>query len=137
MARRTGLAELRRICLALPEGTEVEAWGDPTYRVRNKIFAMHKVGDGRASAWCKGTREAQQMLVAAAPERLFVPPYVGHHGWIGVRLDADEVDWAEVAHLVETSYRLTAPRKLAAQLAATEAPAPPPRRRRAKPSGRG
>ena len=55
------------------------------------------------------------MLVSAAPERIFVPPYVGHRGWIGVRLDVD-VDWAEVAHLVETSYRLTAPRGLVARL---------------------
>jgi hypothetical protein len=111
-----GIEELRRICLALPEVTEVEAWGDPTSRVRNKIFAMHKIGDGRASLWCKAPEGAQQVLVSAGPEKFYVPPYVGHHGWIGVRLDV-EVDWDEVAHLVETSYRLTAPRRLVALLA--------------------
>ena len=38
---------LRAICLALPEATEKEAWGDPTFRVRDKIFAMEKRGDGQ------------------------------------------------------------------------------------------
>jgi hypothetical protein len=112
---RLGIEELRRICLALPEVSEVEAWGDPTFRVRNKIFATHKIGDGRSSFWCKAPAGAQQILVSAAPERIFVPPYVGHRGWIGVRLDVG-VDWAEVADLVESSYRLTAPRRLLARL---------------------
>jgi hypothetical protein len=112
---RSGIEELRRICLELPEVTEVEAWGDPTFRVRGKIFAMPNHGDGRASLWCKAPEGAQAILVNAAPERFFVPPYVGHHGWIGVRLD-EGVDWDEVGQLVETSYRMTAPRRLVALL---------------------
>src|SRR5438309_398242 len=120
---RWGIEDLRRICLALPEVSEVEAWGDPTFRVRNKIFATHKIGDGRASLWCKAPPGDQQILVSAAPERIFVPPYIGHHGWIGDRLDV-AVDWDEVADLVETSYRLTAPRSLVARLAGRADPAP-------------
>lgn len=46
MSRRL-TARLRKICLALPEATEKEAWGDPTFRVRDRIFAMEKRGDGR------------------------------------------------------------------------------------------
>lgn len=42
---------LRKICLSLPEAIEKEAWGDPTWRVRDKIFAMEKRGDGRVSLW--------------------------------------------------------------------------------------
>src|SRR5438093_10968928 len=87
-----GIEELRRLCLALPEATEVEAWGDPTFRVKNKIFAMPKSGDGRSSFWCKAPPGAQQILVSAAPAKFFVPPYVGPNGWIGVRLDV-EVGW--------------------------------------------
>jgi predicted DNA-binding protein (MmcQ/YjbR family) len=113
---RVGIAALRRICLALPEAHEVEAWGDPTFRVRNKIFAMPKTGDGRLSLWLKAPPGDQQILVSARPETFFVPPYVGHHGWIGVRLDAG-IDGDEVADLVEASYRLTAPRRLVARLA--------------------
>jgi predicted DNA-binding protein (MmcQ/YjbR family) len=104
---------LRAICLALPEATEKEAWGDPTFRVRDKIFAMEKRGDGRISVWCKAPPGSQAMLVAADARRFFVPPYVGSKGWIGVRLD-DKPDWDEVAAVVRRSYQLIAPKKLAA-----------------------
>lgn len=53
-----GLSRLRRLCLALPESHEVQAWGEPTFRVRNRLY------------------------------RFFVPPYVGPSGWVGVWLDA-------------------------------------------------
>ncbi|MGE0748779.1 MAG: MmcQ/YjbR family DNA-binding protein [Rhodospirillales bacterium] len=104
---------LRAICLALPEATEKEAWGDPTFRVRDKIFAMEKRGDGRVSVWCKAPEGSQMVLVGADPARFFVPPYVGPKGWIGIRLDTGP-DWDEVAALVRRSYRLIAPKKLAA-----------------------
>ena len=109
------LGWLRAVCLALPEATEQETWGDATFRVRGKIFAMHKRGDGRPVVWCKAPAGAQGVLVGADPVRFFVPPYVGHRGWIGVRLD-DGVEWEEVAELVAESYRLTAPKRLAAAL---------------------
>jgi predicted DNA-binding protein (MmcQ/YjbR family) len=106
---------LRAICLALPEAVEKEAWGDPTFRVRDKIFAMEKRGDGRISVWCKGPPGSQMVLVGADPDRFFVPPYVGHKGWIGMRLD-NGPDWSEVAEVVRRSYRLIAPKRLAALL---------------------
>lgn len=106
---------LRAICLALPEAVEKEAWGDPTFRVRDKIFAMEKRGDGRISLWCKALPGSQMVLVGADPERFFVPPYVGPKGWVGVRLD-NKPDWDEVAVLVKRSYRLIAPKRLAAQV---------------------
>jgi len=105
-------ARLREACLALPETAEVEAWGDPTFRVRNKIFAMEKRGDGRVSVWCKAPEGSQEMLVAADPDLFFRPPYVGHKGWVGMRLDAAP-DWDEVARLCARSYCLIAPKKLA------------------------
>ena len=104
---------LRAICLALPEAAEKQAWGDPTFRVRDRIFAMEKRGDGRVSVWCKAPPGSQEVLVGADPDTFFVPPYVGHKGWVGMRLDR-EPDWAEVAALVRRSYRLTAPKRLAA-----------------------
>jgi predicted DNA-binding protein (MmcQ/YjbR family) len=106
---------LRTICLALPEAVEQETWGDPTFRVGKKIFAMEKRGDGRHSVWCKAPPGSQMVLVGADPNRFFVPPYVGHKGWIGMRLD-DGPDWSEVAQLVRRSYRLIAPKRLTALL---------------------
>jgi predicted DNA-binding protein (MmcQ/YjbR family) len=74
--------QLRAICLALPEATEKEAWGDPTFRVRDKIFAMEKRGDGRVSVWLKAPAGFQQMIMGADTDTYFAPPYVGHKGWI-------------------------------------------------------
>ena len=112
------LARVRKLCLALPEAHEVEAWGEPTFRVKNKMFAMFAAagnhhGDGRAGVWCKAGPGNQQLMVRANPERFFVPPYVGPSGWVGVYLDVD-VDWSELADLLEDSWRLVAPKKVAA-----------------------
>ena len=114
------LVRLRKICLALPEAHEVEAWGEPTFRVRNKLFAMYASGDnhhgaGRHAVWCKAAAGNQQVMVRARPDRFFVPPYVGPSGWVGVYLDGD-TDWKEVAELMRDSYALVAPKRLVAAL---------------------
>ena len=102
----------RAICLALPEAVEKQTWGIPTFRVREKIFVMaHDPG----TIWCKAPRGAQEILIEAAPERFFRPPYVGHKGWIGIRIDR-AADWREVEALIRRSYRMTAPKRLAALL---------------------
>ena len=111
------LLRLRKICLALPEAHEVEAWGEPTFRVRKKLFAMYASADshhggGRPAAWCKAAPGNQSLMVRHAPARFFVPPYVGPSGWVGVYLDG-AVDWAELAELIGDSYRLIAPKRLA------------------------
>jgi hypothetical protein len=116
----TALERVRRLCLALPEAHEVEAWGEPTFRVRNKMFAMYADaanhhGNGRAAVWCKAAAGNQALMVTAAPERFFVPPYVGPSGWVGVWLGRG-TDWKELAELLADSYRLVAPRRLAALL---------------------
>lgn len=106
---------LRGICLCLPEAFEQEAWGDPTFRVAGKIFAMAKFGDGRVSVWFKAPEGSQTMLTEADPDVFFVPPYVGSKGWIGMRLD-QQPDWSETENLVRRSYSMIAPRRLAARL---------------------
>jgi predicted DNA-binding protein (MmcQ/YjbR family) len=113
---KEALGRLREICLALPEAVERETWEVATFRVRDKIFAMQMGYDGRFGMTCKAPPGAQEVLVGAEPERFFLPPYVAHKGWIGVRLEDDDVDWDEVAGLVTESYRMTAPKRLAAQI---------------------
>lgn len=54
-------------------------------------------------------------MVRAAPERFFVPPYVGQSGWVGIWLDGG-VRWSEVAELLKDAYALTAPKRLREQL---------------------
>jgi predicted DNA-binding protein (MmcQ/YjbR family) len=108
------LERLRAICLSLPGVTEKEAWGDPTWRVKDRIFAMQKGNyeGGRPSVWFKSPPGGQAVLVGSTPERFVVPPYVGHKGWVGVWLDGHRVDWDELADLIEDSYYLIAPKRL-------------------------
>lgn len=112
------IARLRHICLELPEAAEEPFGGHvaPAWRVRGKIFAMSRGEDAPADVWCKAGPGAQGVLVESNPDLFFVPPYVGSKGWIGMRLAAIR-DWDEVADLIRESYRLTAPKKLAARLA--------------------
>jgi predicted DNA-binding protein (MmcQ/YjbR family) len=109
------LERLRTICLRFPESAESGGVGNPSFKVREKIFAMQHGHRGRSSCWLKAPPGIQGMLVGHDAERFFVPPYVGVHGWIGAWLDVD-VDWEELGDLVEESYRMTAPKRLAEQL---------------------
>jgi hypothetical protein len=110
------LARLRSICLRLPEAHEVEAWGEPTFRVRKKMFAMYASADthhgaGCPAVWCKSTLFDQDQLVRAHPRRFFVPPYVGPQGWVGIRLNG-RPNWTMIAELLGAAYRLAAPKRL-------------------------
>jgi hypothetical protein len=111
---------MRKICLALPEVTERPSHGAPTWFVRDKktfvqLWDHGHHGDEFPHLWCAAPPGAQAALVAAHPDRLFRPPYVGHRGWLGVRLDG-RVDWDEIADLCEDAYRTVAPPKLVAEL---------------------
>jgi hypothetical protein len=117
--KKTPLTRVRELCLGLPEATEKEAWGRPTFRIRGKkMFAMFMDdhhGDGRLALWLNALPGDQATLVESDPELFFVPPYMGPSGWVGLRLDRKPA-WDEVAELIEESYRLAAPRKLIALL---------------------
>ena len=113
--REQVLAKLRKICLALPETSERLSHGAPTFFVREKraflmVLTNHH-GDGRFAIWCAAPDGMQKMLVEADPERFFVPPYVGHRGWLGVRLDRG-IHWDELAGIAEDAYADVAPAKL-------------------------
>lgn len=110
------LPRLRKICLSFPESHEVEAWGEPTFRVKGKMFAMYAAdgnhhGSGRASVWIKSDKENQALMLRAQPDRYFKPPYVGPSGWVGVYLDRSP-DWDEVRELLRDGWKATAPKKL-------------------------
>ena len=109
------LERIRKICLAFPETSERLSHGAPTFFIRGKraflmVLTNHH-GDGRFAIWCAAGDGVQRMLVDADPERFFVPPYVGHRGWLGVRLDR-ELDWNELAGIAEDAYAEVAPAKL-------------------------
>ena len=105
---------LRRVCLALPETTERLSHGEPAWFVRDKpmfVMAARHHHDDRVGFWCAAPPGETAALVAAEPERFFVPPCVGHRGWLGVRLDV-AVDRDEITELVTDAYRCVAPKRL-------------------------
>jgi predicted DNA-binding protein (MmcQ/YjbR family) len=111
------LARLTKICLALPEATTDRHGDHAGFRVRKKIFAYYlhdHHGDGIVSVCGKVLPGDNKALADAQPARFYLPAYIGPRGWVGLRLDVGHIDWEEVAELMAGSYRLTAPKSLAA-----------------------
>src|SRR6186997_806086 len=111
---RTPLGRLRAICLALPDSTEKIAWGEPTWRVRGKLFAQlddHHHGADHLAVWLPAPLGEQEVMVFTDPARFFRPPYVGPRGWVGVVLDTHP-EWDMVERLVREAYRHVATGKL-------------------------
>ena len=110
------LARLRSACLALPQTSERPSHGGPAFFIREKtcfvMFLDDHHGDGRLALWCAAPPGAQDGLVHASPEHHFVPAYVGHRGWVGVRLDRG-LPWDDVAAAIEDAYVTVAPPALA------------------------
>jgi hypothetical protein len=115
--RKAALERLRAIALGLPETSERPSHGAPSFFVTGKkCFLMlldDHHGDGRFAIWCAAPPGNQELLVHADPERFFRPPYVGHRGWLGVMLHGD-VDWDEIAGIVEDAFATVAPKRLLA-----------------------
>lgn len=105
------LAELRRVCLALPESVEVEAWGRPTFRAGRKIFAVFAGDDDHEWAVIFKPDPEERPALVDDP-RMYSPPYFGASGWLSLDFSAGSVDWIEVAELVEASYRQVALKRM-------------------------
>lgn len=109
---------VRAICTRFPEVTERASHGSPAFFVGKQFVMLWADGHHDHAfphLWCAAPAGAQEEVVASDPSRFFRPPYVGHRGWVGVRLDG-EVDWGEVAELCEDAYRAVAPKRLLAGL---------------------
>jgi len=112
------LAAVRELCLGLPETSERPSHGEPAFFVQGKrsfatVWDSHH-GDGRYAVICAAAAGVPAALVEADPDRFFVPAYVGHRGWIGVRLDRG-FDRDEIAGILEDAYAEVAPPKLVAE----------------------
>ena len=109
MARSSPLERVRKICLALPDTNERASHGSPTFFIRDKRSFVSYLDDhhddGRLALWCASSSDVQQMLAASRPDQFFVPPYVGHLGWIGVRLDRD-LSWDEIEGVIRDAHRI-------------------------------
>jgi predicted DNA-binding protein (MmcQ/YjbR family) len=111
------LQKVSRICAKWPEVTVEHKGSHASFRVRKKVFAYFlddHHGDGIVSVCAKTELAENRDLVLRDPARFYLPAYIGPRGWVGLRLDTPSVDWSEVEELVLESYRLVAPKKLAA-----------------------
>jgi phosphoribosylglycinamide formyltransferase-1 len=111
---------LTKIALALPEATREYRGSHAQFLVRKKTFAYFlndHHGDGIVAVTCKVLPGDNTVLVAASPDRFYLPSYIGSRGWVALRLDVGRVDWDEVRELLAGSYRLAAPKRLAALVA--------------------
>jgi predicted DNA-binding protein (MmcQ/YjbR family) len=103
------LKQLRSICLSLPEATEVEAWGHPTFRAGKKMFAGFGEGEDGLTLGLKVGFDRQEELLQ--DDRFFPTPYAAHQGWVSLRLNSD-TDWDEVRRLVHEAYRQVALKRM-------------------------
>jgi hypothetical protein len=113
------LRQVRKIASGLPEVSERLSHGAPSFFIRGKktlaMFHDDHHGDGELAIWCPAPPGVQAQVTETEPDRFFVPAYVGHRGWLGVRLDNDP-DWGEVAEVLREAYRTVAPKTLVVQL---------------------
>jgi hypothetical protein len=111
------IERVRRMCLALPETSERPSHGEVGFFVRRAMFLMtddHHHGVEHVGFWCAAPPGAQEALIAEDPARFFRPPYVGHRGWLGVRLSGPvpPPDWGEIGVIVRDAYDQRAPARL-------------------------
>ena len=118
-ARDRELARVRTVCGALPEVTERPSHGSPAWFVRDKktiaMFVDDHHGDGILGIWCAAPPGVQEEMIDEDPDVFFRPPYVGHRGWIGVRL-SKTVTNHELRSILEDAFRVIAPKTLVARL---------------------
>jgi len=112
------IKKLRAVCLALGQVVEKEAWGECTFRVVNgPMFAMtdnNHHQSGHVAVWVKAPAMAQEILISSDSKRFFKPPYMGHKGWVGVRLDS-KPDWEQLTAILKDGYEMSLPVRKAAR----------------------
>jgi hypothetical protein len=114
VASSSNLHHVLRLVNDLPEA---KAEGNQHYKlsVRRKTFAWYvhdHHGDGREALHCRAAKGENEALVAADPDRFFLPPHLASKGFVGLYLDTEYVGWEEVRELLTDAYRLAAPKKL-------------------------
>jgi len=110
------LTKLTKLCLAMPEVERTVHGDHADFRVRKKVFAYflnNHHGDGIVSVCCKSELGENVDRAGREPKKFYLPAYIGKRGWFGLRLDRPLINWSEVENVLERSYCLVAPKKLA------------------------
>jgi predicted DNA-binding protein (MmcQ/YjbR family) len=118
------LAKVRAIALELPGAAQKISFGRPTFFTK-KVFAYYGSSVRNDGAWIAHDQsvlvqlDSEERHAATQDPRFFSPAYLGPFGWLGIDLNK-RTDWGEIAELIESSYRQTAPAKLIAKLDSPE-----------------
>jgi predicted DNA-binding protein (MmcQ/YjbR family) len=107
---------VRSLCTDLPEVTERQAWAGTQWRVRDRAFAhvlTIDFPDGPTTVVTLRSSGAELEALRDAGLPWFQPAWGADA--VGLVLDGD-ADWPRLADLVEDSYRVVAPKKLAARI---------------------
>jgi predicted DNA-binding protein (MmcQ/YjbR family) len=113
------LEKVSALALALPEAVRATQGNHADFRVRKKVFAYFlndHHGDGIVSVCVKSALGENVDRASTQPELFYLPAYIGHRGWFGMRLDRGSVDWREVENILDLSYCLVAPKALVKEL---------------------
>jgi hypothetical protein len=122
---REVLSRVRLVCTELPEVVEEQAWEGTRWTVRGKNFAhVLFIDGGRPEAYARAAGTAGPACVLTfrlgeehcAAARFRRAPFfrpVWFRNIAGAHVDAGS-DWDEIGNLLRASYRVLAPRKLAA-----------------------
>lgn len=106
---------IRAICMSLPATEERLSHGEFAWFIaKGKQFASiddHHHGADHLAVWCAAPPGSQEAHVRTDPARYFVPPYVGHRGWLGVVLDL-QPDWEEVEEIIIEAFLEVAPKRV-------------------------
>lgn len=121
---------VRELALALPEADMKVSHGRPAFFTR-KVFAYYGGSvKGPPGTGGEGYVEHPTCILVLPEEedasfleqdpRAFRPAYLGAYGWYGIDLDGldpgSEKGWDEVSEWLQSSYRLTAPARLARKM---------------------
>ncbi|WP_246096139.1 MmcQ/YjbR family DNA-binding protein [Paenibacillus sinopodophylli] len=113
------LDRVRALCLSFPGTSERISHGAPTFFVAEKKsfvqFHNNHHNDGKVALWCAAPEGMQAQLIESDSAVYFRPGYVGHLGWIGVRLDRD-AEWHDLVGVIQDAYLTKAPKKLLVDL---------------------
>jgi len=104
--------DVRRVALSLPETTEKPSYGMPGFRVKDRGFARIREEGDVLVVWVADEGE-KRGLVESEPEKFFTTPHYDGYPTVLVRFSA--IDENELRELLTESWRLRAPKKLAAQ----------------------
>jgi predicted DNA-binding protein (MmcQ/YjbR family) len=110
MNNKPTIARLRKICMVLPGATEVEAWGHPTFRIKNKIFCVFGGYDDDPNITLKVGKPSLGIFLE--DPRYWKASHIGNQGWISMSAKAG-LNWEEVEELVRGSYALVSQKKAA------------------------